>query len=125
MSVNVSYFQKRLQEKERELLADMAEREKAARDTTGLSVGDRVDQAVSSEGREEQLQRATSDWEVIEQVREALDRINKGTYGLCVDCGRQIEPERLEAIPWTRYCAEDQRRHDRLPNGELPPGPTL
>jgi len=56
---------------------------------------------------------------LIEQARDhlgaidaALRRIEDGTYGKCVDCGRPIEPARLEAVPWTPYCRADQEKHD-------------
>ena len=35
---------------------------------------------------------------------EALQRIDKGTYGVCRDCGEPIAEARLNAIPWTRVC---------------------
>ena len=37
-------------------------------------------------------------------IEEALWRIEKGTYGMCRDCGEPIAPARLNAIPWTRVC---------------------
>ena len=39
-----------------------------------------------------------------EAIEEALGRIDKGTYGVCRDCGEPIAPARLNAIPWTRVC---------------------
>jgi RNA polymerase-binding transcription factor DksA len=37
--------------------------------------------------------------------QEALWRIEKGTYGICRDCGEEIAAPRLNAIPWTRVCS--------------------
>lgn len=37
-------------------------------------------------------------------VRAALARIEKGTYGICERCGREINPERLEYLPESPYC---------------------
>ena len=42
--------------------------------------------------------------ETLEQVRDALRRLQNGSYGKCTLCGRQIEHARLEAVPWTPYC---------------------
>jgi RNA polymerase-binding transcription factor DksA len=36
----------------------------------------------------------------------ALRKIDEGTYGICEMCGREIEPDRLEAMPGTRTCFE-------------------
>ncbi len=41
---------------------------------------------------------------VLEMIQEALDRLEDGTYGICLECGCQINPERLEAKPYARYC---------------------
>jgi RNA polymerase-binding protein DksA len=40
----------------------------------------------------------------LQHIDEALSRIEKGTYGFCVICGKKILRERLEAVPHTRYC---------------------
>jgi len=47
------------------------------------------------------------------RVQDALRRMEEGTYGKCLDCDREIEPARLEAIPWAEYCLEDQEKRDR------------
>ena len=40
----------------------------------------------------------------LHRVDTALRRIDDGTYGICVTCGKSIAPERLEAIPWAAQC---------------------
>ena len=45
-----------------------------------------------------------------EQVVAALRRLDEGTYGQCVDCGRPIPDERLEARPEVARCLEDQQK---------------
>ncbi|WP_458464255.1 TraR/DksA C4-type zinc finger protein [Paenibacillus sp.] len=47
------------------------------------------------------------------QVNDALERMEQGTYGTCVTCGESIPFERLEAIPYTAYCIDD------TPNREI------
>jgi DnaK suppressor protein len=42
-------------------------------------------------------------------VEAALARLDDGTYGACLRCGRPIAPERLEALPWAAHCIECQR----------------
>lgn len=42
----------------------------------------------------------------LEEIRRALEAIDKGTYGICEVCGKQIPFERLEALPTTTYCIE-------------------
>jgi YteA family regulatory protein len=40
------------------------------------------------------------------QINQALEQVDKGLYGICVTCGKEIPFERLEAIPSTLYCKE-------------------
>lgn len=51
---------------------------------------------------------------VLNEVNDALARMDAGTYGTCVDCGKEIPIERLEARPYAIRCIEDQEREDRL-----------
>ena len=43
----------------------------------------------------------------IAAIRRALDRVERGTYGLSVKSGEPIEPERLRAIPWAEQTAAE------------------
>jgi DnaK suppressor protein len=45
----------------------------------------------------------------LELVTEALARLDDGTFGTCVQCGRPIAAERLEALPWAARCIDCQR----------------
>ena len=46
-----------------------------------------------------------------EEIDAALARLDAGTYGRCVDCGNDIAPARLEALPWTAYCVRSAAEH--------------
>jgi RNA polymerase-binding transcription factor DksA len=46
-------------------------------------------------------------------IRDALRKIDDGTYGICEVCGKPIAAERLAAIPWARLCIDDQRKADQ------------
>jgi DnaK suppressor protein len=48
----------------------------------------------------------------LRQVDDALGRLDGGTYGTCISCGRQIPPERLELVPETPYCVEDAAKQN-------------
>jgi RNA polymerase-binding protein DksA len=49
----------------------------------------------------------------LELVDGALERLDGGTYGTCLRCGRPIAPERLEALPWAAHCIDCQREIGR------------
>jgi len=50
--------------------------------------------------------------QVISEIDAALQRIDAGTYGTCVDCGHEIPRERLEANPRASLCIECKRRSE-------------
>jgi RNA polymerase-binding transcription factor DksA len=47
-----------------------------------------------------------------ENVELALQRLASGDYGKCIDCGKDIPRERLEAMPEAVRCVEDQARYE-------------
>jgi RNA polymerase-binding protein DksA len=50
---------------------------------------------------------------VLEAIDAALKRIDDGTYGTCVTCGKPVGEERLEALPWTTQCIDCKRKAER------------
>ena len=66
--------------------------------------GDMADQASGNNEVHIQLKLKATDAKILQAIEEALWRIEKGTYGVCRDCGEPIAPARLNAIPWTRVC---------------------
>jgi RNA polymerase-binding protein DksA len=46
---------------------------------------------------------------VLAEIEGALKRIEEGTFGVCVNCGKPIAEERLAAIPWATYCIDCKR----------------
>ena len=66
--------------------------------------GDMADQASGTNEVHIQLKLKQTDAKILQAIEEALWRMEKGTYGVCRDCGEPIAPARLNAIPWTRVC---------------------
>jgi DnaK suppressor protein len=46
-------------------------------------------------------------------VDEALARMDEGIYGSCTHCGQQIGRQRLEAVPWARFCIACQELKEK------------
>jgi DnaK suppressor protein len=59
---------------------------------------------------------------IVSEVRDALARIEAGSFGKCENCGKAIAAERLEAIPYTRYCVDCAATHDETPQVSLEEG---
>lgn len=51
---------------------------------------------------------------VIIDIERALERIDAGTYGVCVSCGSPIAHERLRAVPQAAHCVDCRRRAERF-----------
>lgn len=58
---------------------------------------------------------AEIDWQVreIADIEQALQRIATGSYGVCTDCGGEIDPERLAVYPTAKRCYTCQQRHEQ------------
>ena len=50
------------------------------------------------------LELIENEQETLEQVLQALGRIDAGTFGRCQECGEPIAKSRLQALPYTRHC---------------------
>ena len=52
------------------------------------------------------LQLMSNEGETLEQIEQALERIEDGEYGICVECSGKIPKMRLQVIPYTPYCVK-------------------
>jgi DnaK suppressor protein len=113
MPIDVEKARQRLLDRERELSDEIARFNEDARDSRPSDVEDPIDEVVSSQAKAGSFAVSSVAAETLNAVRAALQRIDTGEYGVCIDCGRPIEEARLKAVPWTPYCLEDQEKHDR------------
>jgi len=56
------------------------------------------------------LNRNTIDMKLLREISDALQRIEQGTYAVCLECEEPISVKRLEAVPWARYCVSCQEK---------------
>ena len=49
----------------------------------------------------------------LDQLKQALERLESGTYGKCIDCGKAIALERLLVLPTAEFCIHCQEKHER------------
>ena len=71
--------------------------------------------AAASQVFEQQRDLALRDHAIqqLELVDAALERLDAGTFGTCLRCGKPIAPARLEALPWAAHCIECQSAIDK------------
>jgi DnaK suppressor protein len=63
-----------------------------------------------SEDSEKELTLEHAEETIRQQVVEALERLDRGTFGVCEQCHQPISRDRLEAIPYAPYCIECERK---------------
>ena len=69
---------------------------------------DPVDLAVRNYSKNVMLAVSENESKQLTQIDEALLRIEDEEYGPCQNCEKDINPKRLAAIPWARYCLDCQ-----------------
>jgi DnaK suppressor protein len=69
---------------------------------------DRSDLADEYAERERDIALLAIEQDQLHQIEAALARIEDGTYGICLECGEAIPPERLEIIPYATTCVRCQ-----------------
>jgi DnaK suppressor protein len=103
-----------LEAKREQLLIALREHEdfEEARDEDKLErePGDPADLAESAIEDNDRIAKAEHDLELLEEVDHALTRLDAGTYGVSEASGRPIPYERLRAVPWARYDADEAER---------------
>ena len=113
MAIDTEHYKQLLVAREQELTNEIARFNEDARDSQTAEVEDPLDEVTSSQAKAGAFGVSNIAADTLSSVRAALQRIQLGDYGLCVDCGREIPSKRLEAVPWTPYCIEDQEKHDK------------
>ena len=73
---------------------------------------DLVDIANKAYDRELMLRLSDTERTMIFEVDEALTRLEAGTFGRCENCSDEIGEQRLNAVPWARYCIRCQERKE-------------
>jgi RNA polymerase-binding transcription factor DksA len=108
-------------ERERADLVSTVERIKerlavSQRDSGGeIALADQhpADVASETEARELDVARQAMFEARVGLIDEALQRLERGEYGRCVVCGREIPAARLDLVPETPYCVEDAEREQQ------------
>ncbi|UCE47520.1 MAG: TraR/DksA C4-type zinc finger protein [Phycisphaerales bacterium] len=111
------HFKTILLEKRREILKNVNEFEDEALKKSRLdAAGDlscmpihMADIGTDNYEQEFALGLMDSERKLLREIDEALDRIEKRTYGTCEGTGKQIARARLDARPWARYCVDYAR----------------
>jgi DnaK suppressor protein len=119
--MDVSRYKQRLIELEASLSNRTTRDVESGREQLIDTAADAGDESVADESESEDFTEAQLDATILQQVQDALRRIENGTYGQCVVDGGPIDPKRLDAVPWAPYCT----RHQKLLEAASRSKPTL
>lgn len=114
-------FKKLLEELRKKAVGSLGHLEKdtlnqSQRDASGDLSGytfHMADMATDNFDREFNLDLASSEQEILNQIDEALQKIKEGTYGICETCSKPISKKRLLAVPYTRLCIKCQEEEEK------------
>ena len=92
---------------------ELSNLQKSSADVLFEEKGDEADIADSVLGKEMTQELSDTQRKILDLIVLALDKINKGTYGICENCGKVIEKKRLSILPWVRYCVKCQNNIEK------------
>jgi len=103
----LEYFRNLLLEQRRQAIEDLQTDQSTALEGDD-GVEDAGEMAELDLNRSTALDLADRQTHLIEEIDDALQRIEDGTYGQCVRCGKPLDEERLKAMPTAKYDVECQ-----------------
>lgn len=103
-------FKKLLEERQQALRRNVSRTELDGRNAEEGTAQDIADRAATSYNKEFLFHQSNSERQLLNMVEGALERIREGSFGECISCGSEINPKRLEAVPWTRHCIACQEK---------------
>ncbi len=98
----------RLVQQKQEIVNMYKQDVRAGQESADDGTEDIVDRANNSYNRELMFSLSDGERQLVLQIDAALRRMDEGTYGRCANCGRQIALQRLQAVPWARFCIDCQ-----------------
>lgn len=106
----------KLMERRVALVGQVQAAEAYSRERDAEATQDPADMAANAYTKELLMSMSTNDRQLLESIDAALDRIDDGEYGKCINCGDPVSEKRLEAVPWARHCIKCQ---DLIERGQL------
>jgi len=72
------------------------------------SAQDSADWCVVNMSKESLFEQSSQKRTLLRLIDAALERMTRGSFGICVACGDEIQARRLQALPWTQFCLSCQ-----------------
>ena len=114
-------YRKLLEEFRKKIVGDLKHLEKdtlnqSQRDASGDLSGYSfhiADQATDNFDREFNLGLVSTEQQLLNQIDDAIRRVDEGAYGVCETCEKPISQKRLLAVPYARFCIKCQAEQEK------------
>ncbi|MGB4703481.1 MAG: TraR/DksA family transcriptional regulator [Candidatus Saccharicenans sp.] len=110
-------FRKLLLERKKSIINKLSRYYAESKEIDTDTALDLVDKAETTYTRDFLLGLTDSEREQLEMIDQALERLKRDEYGLCLICHKEISKKRLQAIPWAAYCIECQEKKEGQSRG--------
>jgi len=105
----IAGFQEILERRAAELVRVLQKREGIAIEKSP----EQMDEIQYANDRELAIRNVDRESSMLRDVKDALERIDDGSFGTCIECESAISPRRLAAVPWASRCIQCQEAADR------------
>jgi len=109
----VKAYRDKLLARRESLFSQVTEAEMSSRERDLEATQDPADMAANAYTKELLISMSANDRKLLQLIDEALERVERGEYGECVNCGEPLTEKRLDAVPWARYCLKCQDLQER------------
>jgi len=119
-TIDSRYFKKRLEEMRQQIMQSLQKNVADTREVNSTpDTKDMGDLALSNYTKEYLFQLSDNDRVHLQNITDALARIEEGSYGECIDCGGAVPKKRLEVVPWALRCTKCQEifEQTQVPSG--------
>ena len=108
----IKAYRERLLLKKREILEAYNKNKSYGKEADGEATQDIADKAANSYTKEFLFSLSNTERDLLQQVDDAITRIEGRRFGVCAACAEDMNQKRLEAVPWARLCLSGQEKQE-------------
>jgi DnaK suppressor protein len=105
-------FREHLLQKKQEILEAYHKNKSYGKEADGEATQDIADKAANSYTKEFLFSLSNAERDLLQEVDDALGRIESRRFGICAACEEDMNLKRLEAVPWARLCLSCQQKQE-------------
>ena len=104
--IKLNQFRSQLKSIRFELLGDVKKSNQHVKESETGQIADISDHAARTYNRQLEGELGEQEWQKLNQVDLAIEKIAKGEYGVCTQCEDSIPEARLKVVPYTEFCTQ-------------------